>query len=143
MTSNFIIYKSSAGSGKTFTLVKEYLRIALGDSSLPPTAYKGILAVTFTNKAAAEMKERVVKTLQKLSMVDTTEPMMNLLREDLQLTKEEICKRAENLLNAVLHNYTEFSIGTIDSFVHRIVRTFAVDLKLPMNFGIESKYEKL
>lgn len=143
MTSNFIIYKSSAGSGKTFTLVKEYLRIALGDSSLPPTAYKGILAVTFTNKAAAEMKERVVKTLQKLSMVDTTEPMMNLLREDLQLTKEEICKRAENLLNAVLHNYTEFSIGTIDSFVHRIVRTFAVDLKLPMNFGIESKYEKI
>ena len=64
---NFTIYKSSAGSGKTFTLVKEYLALALSDESVPPKAYRHILAITFTNKAAAEMKERIIKALKELS----------------------------------------------------------------------------
>ena len=64
---NFTIYKSSAGSGKTFTLVKEYLALSLNDAANPPQAYKHILAVTFTNKASAEMKERIIKSLKELS----------------------------------------------------------------------------
>src|SRR5437016_5819902 len=69
---NFTIYRSSAGSGKTFTLVKEYLALALNDGGNPPQAYKHILAVTFTNKAAAEMKERIIKALKELSEEDYT-----------------------------------------------------------------------
>ena len=64
---NFTVYKSSAGSGKTFTLVKEYLALALTDTQFPPQAYKHILAITFTNKAAAEMKERISKALKELA----------------------------------------------------------------------------
>ena len=60
---NFTIYKSSAGSGKTFTLVKEYLALALNDEANPPKAYRHILAVTFTNKAAAEMKDRILSAV--------------------------------------------------------------------------------
>ena len=67
---NFTIYKSSAGSGKTFTLVKEYLALALNDPSEQPQAYRHILAVTFTNKAAAEMKERIIKALKELAEED-------------------------------------------------------------------------
>ena len=65
---NFTIYKSSAGSGKTFTLVKEYLALALKDTENPPKAYRHILAITFTNKAAFEMKERIVNALKELSL---------------------------------------------------------------------------
>jgi len=64
-TANFTVYNSSAGSGKTFTLVKEYLKIAL--KSKNARTYKEILAITFTNKAAAEMKERVIDALKALS----------------------------------------------------------------------------
>ena len=69
---NFTVYKSSAGSGKTFTLVKEYLALALNDASNPPQAYKHILAITFTNKAAAEMKERIIRALKELAEDDYT-----------------------------------------------------------------------
>lgn len=89
------------------------------------------------------MKERVISTLRELSDPYTQETMMQLLCDELQVNKEEISIRAQNLLNAVLHNYTEFAIGTIDSFVHRIVRTFALDLKLPLNFSIETNRERV
>ena len=66
-TSNFLVYKSSAGSGKTFTLVKEYLKLALKDKLNLTNSFKGILAITFTNKAAAEMKWRIIKALREIS----------------------------------------------------------------------------
>ena len=69
---SFTVYKSSAGSGKTFTLVKEYLKIALEDEQVPPQKYKRILAITFTNKAAAEMKERILSALKEISAKDIT-----------------------------------------------------------------------
>ena len=65
MTKNFVVYKSSAGSGKTFTLVKAYLKLALSDDAPRPIAYKKILAITFTNKAAAEMKLRIIEALKQ------------------------------------------------------------------------------
>jgi ATP-dependent exoDNAse (exonuclease V) beta subunit len=70
MQKNFVVYRSSAGSGKTFTLVKEYLKLALSDDSPRPTTYRKILAITFTNKAAAEMKLRIVEALKQLSEND-------------------------------------------------------------------------
>jgi ATP-dependent helicase/nuclease subunit A len=152
---NFTIYKSSAGSGKTFTLVKEYLALALNDGANPPQAYKHILAVTFTNKAAAEMKERIMKALKELSEDDYTsisggtKTLLAALKEHKklnaiqQLDDKVIRQRAQRILTAILHNYSDFAIGTIDSFVHKVVRTFAFDLKIPMSFEIEMDDAKL
>lgn len=134
---NFIVYKSSAGSGKTFTLVKEYLKIALADKHNLSKAYKGILAITFTNKAASEMKWRIIKALKEISS-KSNEMLSALISSELKISPAELKARAEVVLTDILHNYSDFSIGTIDSFTHRIIRTFALDLKLPINFQIET-----
>lgn len=142
---SFTVYKSSAGSGKTFTLVKEYLRMALSDRNDTPQQYRHILAITFTNKAAAEMKERILRALMELSsrpgLQEST--LTRMLSEELLLDPFVLAERARLLLTAILHNYSDFAIGTIDSFVHRIVRTFAYDLRLPMNFEVETDADKL
>jgi ATP-dependent exoDNAse (exonuclease V) beta subunit len=134
---NFIVYKSSAGSGKTFTLVKEYLRIVL----VEPDKYRNILAITFTNKAANEMKERVVRYLGELAGTSPSSGAMRhllpALEKETGLDKNVIAKRAMRVLSLIMHNYSEFAISTIDSFLHRVVRTFAHDLHLPMNFEVE------
>lgn len=152
---NFTVYKSSAGSGKTFTLVKEYLALALGDPSDKPSAYRHILAITFTNKAAAEMKERIVKALKELaeenysSISPGTGTLLGILKTHEKLNGQGqvddalIRRRAQAVLTAILHNYSDFAIGTIDAFVHKVVRTFAYDLKIPMSFDIEMDDEKL
>jgi ATP-dependent exoDNAse (exonuclease V) beta subunit len=134
------IYKSSAGSGKTYTLVKEYLRMAFDH----PLKYKHILAITFTNKAAAEMKDRILDALQGIAQ---GAPAFAALREELcaqkQRSPEQLRKDAGLILRHMLHNYSDISVSTIDSFVHRIVRSFAYDLHLPLNFEIEMDSDKL
>lgn len=134
---NFVVYKSSAGSGKTFTLVKEYLKLALKDRQQLTSSYKTILAITFTNKAASEMKWRIIKALKEISS-DENVFLSNLIANELGIDKQDLEKRAERVLTDILHNYSDFSIGTIDSFTHRVIRTFALDLKLPVNFQIET-----
>lgn len=134
--SNFTVYKSSAGSGKTFTLVKEYLKLALKDKHQLTSNYKGILAITFTNKAASEMKWRIIKGLQEIGE-NKNEFLIELVSTELSITTDELKDRATIVLTDILHHYSDFSIGTIDSFTHRIIRTFAIDLQLPMNFQIE------
>lgn len=136
-SSNFVVYKSSAGSGKTFTLVKEYLKLALKDKHHLTNAYKSILAITFTNKAASEMKWRIIKALKEISS-DENEFLSDLIARELAIDKQDLKKRAKLVLTDILHNYSDFSIGTIDSFTHRVIRTFALDLKLPINFQIET-----
>lgn len=134
---NFVVYKSSAGSGKTFTLVKEYLRLALYDEKKLSYNYKRILAITFTNKAAAEMKNRVVTALDQIAHSAKPPFIAELLCEEIMISAEELKRRATYVLSHILHHYSDFSIGTIDSFTHKIVKTFAHDLKLPVNFNIE------
>ena len=136
-TANFIVYKSSAGSGKTFTLVKEYLKLALADKNNLSKAYRSVLAITFTNKAASEMKWRIIKALKEIS-TDTNTMLSDLVAKELNIEPSDLKARAEIVLTDILHNYSDFSIGTIDSFTHRIIRTFALDLKLPINFQIET-----
>nr|NQU94195.1 UvrD-helicase domain-containing protein [Bacteroidota bacterium] len=136
---SFTVYKSSAGSGKTFTLVKEYLKITLNQ----PNKFRNILAITFTNKAANEMKERIITNLKDISSAtpDQNSPAIKFLLPELVketgLSPETITLRANKVLELILHNYADFSICTIDSFVHRIIRTFAHDLNLPINFEVE------
>lgn len=143
-TANFTVYNSSAGSGKTFTLVKEYLKIAL--KSKNARTYKEILAITFTNKAATEMKERVIDALKALSGQIALEGTPKFLLAELikpveqgglGISEEEIKTRSKAVLSSILHNYNDFAISTIDKFTTKIIRTFALDLKLPLNFGIE------
>ncbi|HWY12857.1 MAG TPA: UvrD-helicase domain-containing protein [Bacteroidia bacterium] len=139
MTKNFVVYKSSAGSGKTFTLVKAYLKLALSDDAPRPLAYKKILAITFTNKAAAEMKLRIIEALKQISEnTDKGKLLIDLLCVEIGISADVLQKRARLTLSEVLHNYSDFSVSTIDSFTHKIVKTFAFDLKLPVNFSIET-----
>ncbi len=119
---NFVVYSSSAGSGKTFTLVKEYLKLALSDDAPRPLADKKILAVTFTNKADAEMKMRIIEALKQISEnTDKGKLLINLLCDEIGINQDVLQKRARLTLSEILHNYSDFSISTIDSFTHKIV----------------------
>tara|TARA_R110002110_G_scaffold248894_4_gene465117 strand:+ start:6458 stop:9625 length:3168 start_codon:yes stop_codon:yes gene_type:complete len=133
-TSNFQVYNASAGSGKTFTLVKEYLKVVL--LSEDRFVFQKILAITFTNKAASEMKERVLKNLQLFSEGKENSEFLDILKET-QLDKSTIQKRSSIILEAILQNYSAFAITTIDSFTHKIIKSFAFDLGLNLNFEIE------
>ena len=132
--SSFQVYNASAGSGKTFTLVKEYLKVVL--QSEDRFLFQRILAITFTNKAAAEMKERILANLQAFSKGKSTDILPKILEEttlDIELVKE----RSTQILVAILQNYAAFGITTIDSFTHKIIKTFAHDLGLNLNFEVE------
>jgi len=127
------VYKSSAGSGKTTTLVNEYLKIALKN----PHSFRHILAITFTNKAANEMKERVISVLKELSSKDIkNSPKLFDLIQYLNYDEFTLMDKSKYLLSLILNNYDDFAISTIDSFIHRIIRTFASDVSLPQNFEV-------
>lgn len=127
---NFVIYRSSAGSGKTYTLVKEYIRLALSVEN----GYRHILAVTFTNKAAEEMKTRIISGLIALSKGEDEKLAKQLADEGVQ---GDIKFKAAQALKSILHKYSYFSVSTIDSFFHKIIRAFAKELSLPLGFNIE------
>lgn len=134
----FTIYNASAGSGKTYTLVKEYLKILFQSNS--PFEFRRILAITFTNKAVAEMKERIVSTLKLFSeeqILTANNSMFESICHELQMAPKLLHEKSGKLLNTILHNYAAFDISTIDGFTHKIIRTFAHDLKLPLNFEVE------
>ncbi len=124
------IYKSSAGSGKTFILVKEYLRLVLQH----PEDYRHILAVTFTNKAASEMKGRIVEALVEISKGNGS-ALRDVLAEELPGIKLD--KQADRALKLILHNYSSFSVSTIDSFFQRILRALAREMHLPLRLEVE------
>ncbi len=112
------IYKASAGSGKTHTLTQQYLRYLL--QSDDPDAYRHILAVTFTNKATDEMKQRVLETLSKEAQKDSEEG-----------------RRARKVLISILHDYSNFSITTIDKFFLQIIRAFAREIGQNGSYRVE------
>lgn len=130
------ILNASAGAGKTYSLVRNYLFHCF--SSNTPDYFRHILAITFTNKAAHEMKERVLDTLVALSENNPEEVDMgrDFLR-DLQLSPAALQLRARNMLKRMLHEYALLSISTIDHFNHRLIRTFAMELELANNFNLE------
>ncbi len=138
-SSEFKVYNASAGSGKTFTLVKEYLKILLVNDihqSWDVFRFQKILAITFTNKASAEMKERVLKNLNDFSSGIKSQIYLDILNET-TLDDVTIKNRSEKILHSILQNYSAFSITTIDSFTHKIIKNFAYDLGLSLNFEVE------
>ena len=133
-TSTFQVYNASAGSGKTFTLVKQYLKVLLTSSDL--FMFQKVLAITFTNKAAGEMKARVLFYLEEFAEGSESDLFKNILSET-NLDATIIQERSKKILEAILKNYAAFSITTIDSFTHKIIKSFAFDLGLSLNFEVE------
>ena len=141
---SFSIYDASAGSGKTYTLVKEYLKIVL--TSKRNDAYRNILAITFTNKAVHEMKSRIVDNLFEFSKDITNEKANELLNDialDTQLSVSKIKLKAKIIIKHMIHNYAAFDILTIDKFTHKVIRAFAHDLNLPIMFEVTLDTDQL
>ncbi len=136
------LYDASAGSGKTYTLVKEIVTILL--QSPKPDAFKNVLAVTFTNKAANEMKERILEDLHEFSSDQyASSTKLQDIAQDLNVDIDVLHERSKAILSSILHNYSQFAISTIDKFNLRLMRSFAADLGLSMNFDVEMNVEEL
>ncbi len=136
------VYRASAGSGKTHLLTGFYLKLLFRkDLAVPeigrPALFKEILAVTFTNKATAEMKSRIIEELELLSRRPSDSDYYPELNPGEAEPEEVIRKRAATIMNRLLNDYTDFNISTIDSFFQRIVRSFARELNLQGNYEIE------
>lgn len=136
-TEPFIVLDASAGSGKTYSLVQHILLNALRPKNMP-NAYQKVLAITFTNNAAEEMKARLLKQL--LEFGTDPSPASNAfftpIAEALKISAEELQRRAHAAASHMLHHYSSLNVGTIDNFTHRLVRTFTKDLDLDDNFEV-------
>ena len=134
---NFKVFQASAGAGKTFTLIKEYLKLCLGSEGAVDN-YRNILAITFTNAAANEMKAKIVKALQDI--IDSTEldpkSMEAKLMEELNISDTELKYNAQRLMTRIMHDYSSFCVSTIDAFVQKLSRSFAHDLGLPTQYTV-------
>lgn len=143
-----LVYKASAGSGKTFTLAVEYIKHLIAN----PRAYRQILAVTFTNKATTEMKERILQQLYGIWQADpASDVYLKRIEEDLahlhsdsqqagmavSYTTSELRQRAGMALQYILHDYSRFRVETIDSFFQSVMRNLARELELSPNLNIE------
>ena len=129
------IYKASAGSGKTYALTLEYLSLLFRY----PDAHRHILAVTFTNKAAGEMKSRILKrlhTISKSSITEQGEELQHLAKET-GMEPAQIIKRAGFILNSILNDYSSFSVGTIDKFFQSVIRAFTREIGIQPGYNLE------
>lgn len=131
------VLSASAGSGKTFRLAYKFIHDTIGYSYSKPYLYRAILAVTFTNKATEQMKSRILAELHTLSSHPDRSKYMSLLRRDLGLSDQEIIKRAQVVQQRILHDYSRFTVLTIDKFFQRILRSFLKELNYDLSYNIE------
>ncbi len=140
----FSLYDASAGSGKTYALVKEYLKIIL--LSGRNDAYRNILAITFTNKAVHEMKSRVLESLSEFAKDNPSGKALQLMEniaQETHLDPTSIQEKSRHIIKNLIHNYAAFDISTIDKFTHKVIRAFAHDLNLPITFEVSLDTETL
>ncbi len=149
MASQLAIYNASAGSGKTHAIAKQYIYLAISQylkrkSLLEKADFKDfttILATTFTNAAEDEMKQRILKALKDISVKGYES---NFSDKKLFGADEEILKlAASKQLSAILHSYSMFSVTTIDSFVQRVIRSFAYEVHLSPYFKVELEVDNI
>jgi ATP-dependent exoDNAse (exonuclease V) beta subunit len=146
MQNSYTVINASAGSGKTYALVQRLLMICLRYPN-QQQSIRNILALTFTNKAANEMKERILSWLGNFSKDNFAEngDLKNIQKafeqEGLKITIDELHHRSKKMLDYVLHNYSTLNIGTIDRFNSRLVRSFSYELGLAKNFNLEIEAE--
>lgn len=134
---NFQVFQASAGSGKTYTIVKEYLKLCLGSEGQTDN-FRHILAITFTNASANDMKSKIVKQLREIVENESLESnsMAISLMQELNLSEVELKHNAQLLLTRIIHDYSSFCVSTIDAFVQKLSRTFAHDLGLPSQYTV-------
>jgi len=133
------VVNASAGSGKTYSLVKMYIHLLLVDfGEINERKYAEILAMTFTNKAAIEMKTRIIKALDMLAypVVHQSEGYLNEIAKETNLKTHEVQIKAKRLLSSILHQYEDFNVMTIDKFNLRLIRSFSRDLDMPSDFEV-------
>lgn len=143
-TPSLRMYDASAGSGKTYTLVFDYLAIALADprqtsdarEGWNPQQFTSILALTFTRKATAQMKERILKELTTLATPGAESSMRGALEQTLGLSENALCLRAKTLLISILDQYEALAISTIDSFVQRMAQAVLWELGYPGHLAV-------
>jgi ATP-dependent exoDNAse (exonuclease V) beta subunit len=146
MQPHYKVINASAGSGKTYALVQNLLAICLKYPS-QADKIKNILALTFTNKAANEMKHRIIDWLKKFSLEDyeLNNDLINiqekLKNEGFNIPLKDLHERSKKMLDYVLHHYSTLNIGTIDKFNAKLVRSFAQELGLAQNFNLEINAE--
>jgi ATP-dependent exoDNAse (exonuclease V) beta subunit len=128
------IYRASAGSGKTFLLASEYLCLLFEN----PYKYREILAVTFTNKATEEMKERILGELKKIATGAST-PYSRIIQQRFPALQDGMALQsaADKIYRTILHDYAKFSVSTIDSFVQQVIRSFAFEIGLDAGFELQ------
>jgi ATP-dependent exoDNAse (exonuclease V) beta subunit len=131
--SKFLVYRASAGSGKTFMLVRKYLQQIFQS----PADYRRILAVTFTNKAADEMKGRILLELDILDRNPAQSKHIEFLTRFYNQSDQWVQKTAGRIKSRMLHDYTRISVGTIDSFFQQVLRAFARESGLSSTFQLE------
>ena len=135
MSSQLTVYKASAGSGKTFTLAREYMTLVIAN----PASYRTILAVTFTNKATEEMKMRILGKLYEIAHgLPEANDYVNQIQQALPyLSSKQIQKNAASALHLLIHTYNYFRVMTIDTFFQSVLRNLARELDLTANLRIE------
>ncbi len=135
------ILKASAGSGKTYNLAREYIRLLL--QSDKADAYRHVLAVTFTNKATDEMKRRILKELDVLAKDPQKSPYLNDLQDQLKMPVAQLQARAAQQLSAILHDYSAFAVSTIDRFFQQTLRSFSREIGQFATYQVQLDREAL
>ena len=127
------VYKASAGSGKTFALAVQYIKLVVQN----PQAYRNILAVTFTNKATEEMKTRILSQLYGIwQQLPDSESYQREVCRALDASPQFVSQRAGMALSLLLHNYNHFRVMTIDTFFQSVLRNLARELDLTANLRV-------
>ncbi len=137
------ILSASAGSGKTYRLAYKYILDTLKYYKEKPYLYRAILAVTFTNKATEEMKHRILLRYAELASNPTQSEYYADLCRDLPLPAQEYALRANTILKKILHDYSHFTILTIDKFFQRIMRAFVKELGVDVNYNLQIKPDEI
>ena len=129
-----LVYRSSAGSGKTYTLVKTYLSLLFKIKS--NFGFKQILAITFTNKAAEEMKKRVLTALDEISSEGKKNKLAIEISNENNFDIAQVVERSKEITQKILHNYKDFNLMTIDKFTNKVIRSFSKELGISNNYNI-------
>lgn len=130
-----LVYSASAGSGKTYTLALKYIAMAVATDRA--SDFTNILAVTFTNLATAEMKNRILEQLNNLAQGGTDKDFLKNLIKETEISKDVLVRRAKGVLAAIMHDYDHFRVETIDSFFQTLLTNLAHELKLPRGFRVD------
>ena len=137
------ILNASAGSGKTYQLVKTFIQLLITEKN-NTTGFANVIAMTFTNKAALEMRERIIVALDRISHLHDLKDsdlkkslqLTGDIAEALHITNNDVQDRCKRVLVNILHQYEDFHVMTIDKFNLRLIKAFGRDLDLPNDFEV-------